>query len=44
MRIGLTHSNLDKGEESVMSVSHPNPPNCEKHFTIEEMKDIFTPT
>jgi tripeptidyl-peptidase I len=41
--IGLTQSNLDRGEELLMSVSHPDSESYGKHFTAEEVVDIFAP-
>jgi tripeptidyl-peptidase I len=34
MRIGLTQSNLDRADEFLMDVSHPESPNYGKHVCI----------
>ena len=44
VRIGLTQSNLDKGHEMLMDVSRHNSPNFGKHYTSEEISEIFAPS
>ena len=44
LRIGLTQSNVDKLEEMLMDVSHPESPNYGKHKTPEEIIEIFAPS
>ncbi|KAL8737578.1 MAG: hypothetical protein Q9181_001556 [Wetmoreana brouardii] len=44
MRIALTQSNLDKAEEFLMDVSHPDSPNFGKHWTHEEIANKFAPS
>ncbi|CZR58662.1 related to serine protease [Phialocephala subalpina] len=43
VRIGLTQNNLDNGYEYLMDVSHPDSPNFGKHWTADEVHDIFAP-
>ena len=43
MRIALTQSNLDKGYDHLMSVSHPDSENYGKHWTANEVADTFAP-
>ncbi|KXS98504.1 hypothetical protein AC578_2625 [Pseudocercospora eumusae] len=43
MRIGLTQSNLDKGHELLMEVADPASPKYGKHYTAEQVHDIFAP-
>ncbi|KAI9711335.1 MAG: hypothetical protein M1820_002322 [Bogoriella megaspora] len=44
MRIGLSQSNLDRGMEYLMDVSHPSSPNYGKHWTTEQVADAFAPS
>ena len=44
MRIALTQSNLDKAEEFLLDVSHPESPNFGKHWTHEEIANKFAPS
>jgi len=44
MRIGLTQSNLNKGHEYLMEVSHPQSSKYGKHYTVEEVTEIFAPS
>lgn len=44
VRIGLTQSNLDRGEEFLHSVSHPDSPSFGKHWTAEEVIEAFKPS
>ncbi|KAI9737674.1 MAG: hypothetical protein M1818_005678 [Claussenomyces sp. TS43310] len=44
MRIGLTQSNLDKGEELLLDISHPDSPNYGKHWSPQRIAEAFAPT
>ncbi|KAL8744209.1 MAG: hypothetical protein Q9190_003516 [Brigantiaea leucoxantha] len=44
MKIALTQSNLDKAEEYLLDVSHPDSPNFGKHWTHEEIANKFAPS
>ncbi|KAL8935586.1 MAG: hypothetical protein Q9216_005353 [Gyalolechia sp. 2 TL-2023] len=44
MRIALTQSNLDKADEFLMEVSHPESSNFGKHWTHEEIANKFAPS
>lgn len=43
MRIGLKQQNLDRGHDYLMDVSHPESENYAKHWTPEEIIDMFAP-
>lgn len=43
MRIALAQSNLDKGEEWLMEVSHPNSDKYGKHWTAADVASAFAP-
>ncbi|KAF9046290.1 subtilisin-like protein [Panaeolus papilionaceus] len=43
MRFGLAQQNLDKLEDLLMSVSHPDSPQYGKHFSAAEVVDTFSP-
>jgi tripeptidyl-peptidase I len=43
MRIGLKQQNLDRGPDFLMDVSHPESKNYAKHWTPEEIIDMFAP-
>ncbi|MCJ1310955.1 hypothetical protein MMC25_004624 [Agyrium rufum] len=43
MRIGLKQANLDKGYDYLMDVSHPDSANYGKHWTPEQIVDMFKP-
>ena len=43
LRIALTQSNLEKGHDWLMDVSHPSSPNYGKHWTFAEVKNAFKP-
>ncbi|KAK5111656.1 Tripeptidyl-peptidase sed1 [Meristemomyces frigidus] len=43
MRIGLTQSSLDQGYDLLMKVSHSDSEHYGKHYTVEEVTDIFAP-
>jgi tripeptidyl-peptidase-1 len=44
MRIALTQSNLDKADEFIMDVSHPESPNYGKHWTAKQVAEMFAPS
>ncbi|KAF2770431.1 subtilisin-like protein [Teratosphaeria nubilosa] len=44
MRIGLTQSNLDRGEEMLMRVSHPDSHEYGNHWSAEEVNEFFAPS
>ena len=44
LRIGLAQQNLHRLEELLMSVSHPASPSYGKHFSPEDVVDIFKPS
>jgi tripeptidyl-peptidase I len=44
MRFGLVQQNLDKLEEMLMSVSHPESLKYAQHFTATEVIDAFAPS
>ena len=44
MRIGLSQSNLDKGPDYLMEVSHPDSARYGKHYTVEEVTKLFAPS
>ncbi|KAI1269170.1 peptidase S8/S53 domain-containing protein [Xylariaceae sp. FL1019] len=44
VRIGLAQSNLDRGYEYMMSVSHPSSPDYGKHWTSAEVIETFRPS
>lgn len=44
MRIGLAQRNLDRLEELLMEVSHPESPKYGQHYTPSEVVDTFAPT
>ncbi|KAF4625037.1 hypothetical protein G7Y89_g13133 [Cudoniella acicularis] len=44
IRIGLTQMNLDDGYAHLMDVSHPNSPNFGKHWTEQQVHDMFAPS
>ncbi|PPQ72853.1 hypothetical protein CVT24_001181 [Panaeolus cyanescens] len=43
MRFGLVQQNLDKLEDLLMSVSHPDSPQYGKHFSAAEVASTFAP-
>ncbi|OAA60408.1 protease s8 tripeptidyl peptidase [Niveomyces insectorum RCEF 264] len=43
MRIGLTQRNLDRAEQLLNDVSHPDSPNYGRHWTAEQVADMFAP-
>jgi len=43
MRIGLTQSNLDKGHDMLMEVSHPSSSKYGQWYSPEEIIDLFAP-
>ncbi|KAL9608371.1 MAG: hypothetical protein Q9167_006785 [Letrouitia subvulpina] len=44
MRIALAQSNLEKAEEYLLEVSHPDSPNFGKHWTHEQIANKFAPS
>ncbi|CAK7236917.1 hypothetical protein SCUCBS95973_009771 [Sporothrix curviconia] len=44
VRIGLTQSNLHRAEEFLNDVSHPESPNYGRHWTPDQVADMFAPT
>lgn len=44
VRIGLTQSNLDKGDALLMQVSDPESPQYGKHWTSKEVVEYFRPS
>lgn len=44
MRIALSQSNLEKADEYLMDVSHPDSPNFGKHWTAKQVAEMFTPS
>ncbi|OKL59359.1 Aorsin [Talaromyces atroroseus] len=44
VRIGLKQSNLHRGYEYLMDVSHPESPNFGKHWTPEQVVKAFAPS
>ena len=44
MRFGLAQSNLDKVEEMLMAVSHPDSPTYGQHYSVKDVVDAFAPS
>lgn len=44
MRFGLTQSNMDRIEEMLMSVSHPDSPTYGQHFSAAKVVETFSPS
>lgn len=44
MKIGLTQANLDKAEEYLMEISHPDSPNFGQHWSAKQIAETFAPT
>ncbi|KAF7935516.1 hypothetical protein BELL_1052g00020 [Botrytis elliptica] len=44
VRIGLSQSNLEKGHDFLMDVSHPKSSNYGKHWTAEQVHEMFAPS
>ncbi|CAK4031335.1 alkaline serine protease [Lecanosticta acicola] len=44
VRIGMTQTNLDKGHDLLMDVSDPASKNYGKHWSMEEIHDMFAPS
>ncbi|KAF8576122.1 subtilisin-like protein [Ramaria rubella] len=44
MRFGLKQSNVDRLEEFLMDVSHPESPNYGMHWTADQVADTFAPS
>ncbi|KAJ3981324.1 subtilisin-like protein [Lentinula detonsa] len=43
LRIGLTQQNVDRLSDMLMAVSHPDSPNYGKHWTPQQVVDMFAP-
>lgn len=43
LKIGLKQQNLDKLEEELLAVSHPDSPKYGKHWEPQEVADYFSP-
>lgn len=43
MRVALSQSNLDKAEEYLMEVSHPDSPRFGQHWTAKQVAEAFAP-
>ncbi|RFU77057.1 peptidase s8 s53, subtilisin kexin sedolisin [Trichoderma arundinaceum] len=44
VRIALKQSNLDKGMDYLLDVSHPNSANYGNHYTADQVVELFAPT
>ena len=44
MKVALSQSNLDKGEDFLMQVSHPDSPSFGKHWTAQKIAETFAPS
>lgn len=44
LRIALTQSNLDRADEFLMDVSHPESPNFGKHWSAKKIAETFAPS
>ncbi|MCJ1386575.1 hypothetical protein MMC17_009701 [Xylographa soralifera] len=44
MRVGLVQTNLEKGHDLLMDISDPASPNYAKHWTSEEVINMFRPS
>ncbi|EDO01044.1 hypothetical protein SS1G_03518 [Sclerotinia sclerotiorum 1980 UF-70] len=44
VRIGLSQNNLEKGHDFLMDVSHPKSSNYGKHWTAEQVHEMFAPS
>lgn len=44
MRFALSQNNLDKADEFLMDVSHPDSPNFGKHWTAKQVAETFAPS
>ena len=44
MRIALAQNNLDKAEEYLMEVSHPDSPKYGQHWTAKQVAEMFAPS
>lgn len=44
MRIALSQSNLDRADEFLMDVSHPDSPNFGKHWSAKQVAEAFAPS
>ena len=44
VRVGLTQSNLDKGEAMLMDISHPTSEHYGQHLSASEVEEMFAPS
>lgn len=44
VRIGMTQSNLEDGHDLLMEIADPTSPRYGKHYTAEEVIDLFKPS
>ena len=44
LRIGFVQTNLEKGYEHLLSISHPESVSYGKHFSADEVSSLFAPT
>nr|POE79437.1 tripeptidyl-peptidase sed1 [Quercus suber] len=44
VRIGMTQSNLEKGHDHLMDISNPESENYGKHWSVEDVHDLFAPS
>ena len=44
MKIGLTQGNLDKADEYLMEVSHPDSPRFGQHWSAKQIAETFAPS
>ena len=44
VRIGMSQQNLDRGHDLLMDVSDPDSPKYGKHYSAEEVAEIFAPS
>ena len=44
IRIALSQSNLDRADEFLMDVSHPDSPNFGKHWSAKQVAETFAPS
>lgn len=44
MRFALSQTNLDKADQFLMDVSHPDSPNFGKHWTAKQVAETFAPS
>ena len=44
MKVGLTQANLDKAEEYLMEISHPESPKFGQHWSAKQIAETFAPS